>query len=148
MGGTKSQAASKLDHEVGDLLLQLMESMRDRFFVTATDLGLTPTQATALHTLDEPCPMRELAANIGHDASHVTAIVDKLESQGLVERQADPHDRRVKRLSLTVDGRALKERLVADLFDGLPAIDRLSVAQRRDLRDLLRVAVGEDLPSS
>jgi len=143
MGAPKTTGASKLDHEVGDLLLQLMESMRDRFFVTATDLGLTPTQATALHTLDEPCPMRELAANIGHDASHVTAIVDRLESQGLVERQPDPHDRRVKRLSLTADGRALKERMHADLFEHLPVIDRLTLAQRRELRDLLRLAVGE-----
>jgi DNA-binding MarR family transcriptional regulator len=148
MGATKVPAASKLDHEVGELLFRLMESTKDHFFVTAADLGLTPTQASALHSLDEPCPMRELAQNIGHDASHVTAIVDKLESQGLVERQADPHDRRVKRLSLTAEGRALKERLLTDLFDRLPHLDRLSVPQRRELRDLLRVAVGEELPAS
>lgn len=143
MGPTKGQTGSKLDHEVGELLLLLMESMKDHFFVAATDLGLTPTQAMALHTLDEPCPMRELAQNLGHDASHVTAIVDKLESQGLVERGPDPHDRRVKRLSLTPDGRALQERLHAELFDRLPHVDRLTVTQRRELRDLLRLAVGE-----
>lgn len=143
MGAAQRLAGTKLDHEVGELLLQLMESMKDRFFVAATEVGLTPTQAMALHTLDEPCPMRELAENIGHDASHVTAIVDKLENQGLVERQPDPHDRRIKRLSLTPEGRALQERLHQHLFEQLPHVDRLSVTQRRELRDLLRLAVGD-----
>ena len=145
MGAARSQVSgSKLDHEVGELLMRLMESMKDRFFVAATDVGLTPTQAMALHTLGEPCPMRELADNLGHDASHVTAIVDKLESQGLVERHPDPHDRRVKRLALTDEGRELQARLHTELFERLPLVGRLTVAQRRELRDLLQLAVGGD----
>ena len=40
--------------------------------------------------------MRHLASLLKCDPSNVTFLVDRLEERGLVERQTDPADRRVK----------------------------------------------------
>jgi DNA-binding MarR family transcriptional regulator len=50
--------------------------------------------------------MRQLAARLRCDASHVTGIVDGLERRGLVERWPAPDDRRVKHLMPTEEGGA------------------------------------------
>jgi len=142
MGEPRGTAVPKLDIEIGQLLIELMELMKQHFFTVATELDLTPTQAIALHSLGEPCPMRELAEAIGHDASHITSVVDRLEAQGLVERRVDPKDRRVKLLSLTPAGWALQERIEHLVTARLQLVDRLTTGQRRDLRDLLQLAVG------
>jgi len=71
-------------------------------------------------------------------AGNVTGLVDRAERDGLVERRADPGDRRLSRVFLTKKGRTLivsllprHEALVVDLLAGLEAKDR------RELRRLL-----------
>jgi DNA-binding MarR family transcriptional regulator len=73
-------------------------------------------------------------------AGNVTGLVDRAERDGHVERRAEPADRRVVRVWLTAEGRALIRSLlphhskhVNALIEGLPAADR------RDLRRLLGV---------
>ncbi|MGC5332138.1 MarR family winged helix-turn-helix transcriptional regulator [Micromonospora sp. DT62] len=77
------------------------------------ELGLTPATARALHELDPdlPLPARDLAEGLGCDRSNVTALVDKLERAGLVERHADPADRRQKTLVVTGSGRQVRARV-------------------------------------
>ena len=50
---------------------------------------------------------REMAAFLRLDPSQVVALVDDLQSRGLVERQPDPNDRRANVVSATAAGRAL-----------------------------------------
>jgi DNA-binding MarR family transcriptional regulator len=71
-------------------------------------------------------------------AGNVTGLVDRAERDGVVERRAEPSDRRVVRVWLTREGRALIRELlplharhVHELVGGLRARDR------RDLRRLL-----------
>ncbi len=71
-------------------------------------------------------------------AGNVTGLVDRAERDALVERRADPQDRRLSRVFLTKKGRALivsllprHAALVADLLEGLDA------KERRELRRLL-----------
>ncbi|MDF2692892.1 MAG: Transcriptional regulator, MarR family [Labilithrix sp.] len=73
-------------------------------------------------------------------AGNVTGLVDRAERDGVVERRAEPSDRRVARVWLTREGRALIHELlplhakhVHELIGALPAQDR------RDLRRLLGV---------
>jgi DNA-binding MarR family transcriptional regulator len=134
----------QLDRELGERLLALMESFKDYFFSALSEIDLTPPQAFALRQLHEPCPMRDLADAMGYDASHITGIVDRLERRGLVERRTDPTDRRVKLLVVTDAGRALQAEIEARVFDQLPVLERLSVAQRHDLRDLLDIMTAGD----
>lgn len=71
-------------------------------------------------------------------AGNVTGLVDRAERDGVVERRPDPDDRRVARVWLTDEGRAMiraalpiHDRLVHELLGALPR------DQRRDLRRLL-----------
>ena len=144
MGEPRGKALPKLDVEIGQLLIELMELMKQHFFTVATELDLTPTQAIALHSLGEPCPMRELAEAIGHDASHITSVVDRLEAQGLVERRVDPKDRRVKLLSLTPAGWALQERIEHLVTARLQLVDReLTLGEDRS-HDAAHLAGGSN----
>jgi MarR family transcriptional regulator, organic hydroperoxide resistance regulator len=127
--------------EVWELLLDLfMSSMPERLKAAITDLELSPPQAHALKVLepDRPLAMRELAATLHCDASNITGIVDRLEARGLVERRVARTDRRVKTLVVTPEGVRLRQRLLERLSEAPPAIARLSPAEQRQLRDLLR----------
>lgn len=136
--------ADHVDDEVIGLLLTVMESMKDAFFAAAAAEDLSPPMAFALRMIDEPLPMREIANALGYDASNVTAIADKLEERNLAERRADPHDRRVKLLAVTSEGEAVRERMEQRLLKTVGAIGRLDADQRTQLRDLLRIAVGDE----
>ena len=53
---------------------------------------------------DSAPSMRELAQRVRADPSRMTAVADELEARGLLERQTDPDNRRVKLLVLTPAG--------------------------------------------
>jgi DNA-binding MarR family transcriptional regulator len=55
---------------------------------------------------------QDLARSLGVGLATVTGIVDRLVNQRLVERHEDPADRRVRRVRLTAEGRALADRLI------------------------------------
>jgi DNA-binding MarR family transcriptional regulator len=136
-------ATQSVEAEVGELLIRLLSSAKDHFMSGLAEMDLTPAQGFALHHLEAPLPMRRLAEEMGYDASHITGIVDRLEALSLVERQADPHDRRIKLLVTTAKGRALRRRIQDQVFDRQPILERLDATERRQLRDLLQRAVGE-----
>lgn len=54
----------------------------------------------------EPLSLSELAARLNCVRSNVTQLVDRLEAEGLVRREADPSDRRSIRAVITAAGRA------------------------------------------
>jgi DNA-binding MarR family transcriptional regulator len=116
---------------------------RKRFMALASEYDLSPPQLGALKALDpeQPLAMSELAAILGCDNSNVTGIVDRLEYRGLVERRPAEHDRRVKLLALTDEGRELRDAL-ADRLHAPPAqLSALSEADQRALRDILARAL-------
>ncbi|HEY7017501.1 MAG TPA: MarR family transcriptional regulator, partial [Gaiellaceae bacterium] len=101
-------------------------------------------QAHALRMLDPevPMPMSALAERLFCDASNVTGIVDRLESRGLVERRSAEGDRRVKALTITQAGIALREQALAVMSEPPEAIAALPAADQRALRDILARAVA------
>src|ERR1700676_5598581 len=50
-----------------------------------------------------------LAETIGADKTRIIAILDELQQRGLIERVADPEDRRARLLAITSEGRTAKE---------------------------------------
>jgi DNA-binding MarR family transcriptional regulator len=73
----------------------------------------------------------ELAEELGVSVSAATQIADRLEKCGFVERMSDRHDRRIKILALTEQGKALmterrNRRLsrVTEILDTIPAEKR------------------------
>jgi MarR family transcriptional regulator, organic hydroperoxide resistance regulator len=133
--------------DVWELLIELsMSRMRERFLTTVTELGLSFPQAHALKVLrpGHPIAMRELADGLHCDPSNITGIADRLGDRGLVERGSAPGDRRVKILTLTEEGTALRMRLLDRLSEPPPGLGKLTVGEQRQLRDLLRRALLED----
>ena len=116
---------------------------RPKMMNAGQELELSPPQGIVLRFLDEARPMGELAALMHCDNSNMTGIVDRLEERGLVRRTAAEGDRRVKLIALTEKGRELREQLNRRMAEPPEAISRLSVADQRALRDILRRALGE-----
>ncbi|MCW2878974.1 MAG: Transcriptional regulator-like protein [Sphaerisporangium sp.] len=66
---------------------------------------------TVLLALDER-PLRTqaaLAESIGADKTRIIGVLDDLQRRGLIERTPDPGDRRVRVLSLTAEGRRVRD---------------------------------------
>ncbi len=108
-------------------------------------LDLSMSQGHVLMCLDDPMPMSAIAKRMGFDASHVTALIDRLEERGLIERRPDPGDRRVKRIVVTDAGVSIQGQIRRQVCEGLPPLARLSARQRIELRDLLAAATGRAL---
>jgi DNA-binding MarR family transcriptional regulator len=59
-----------------------------------------------------------LAEAIGADKTRIIAILDELQQNGLIERVADPEDRRARLLAITKEGRRLKDAIQAEIQRG------------------------------
>ncbi len=75
--------------------------------------GLTPTQLSALATVERAGPLRlgDVAAAEKIAPSTLTRLVTALEEQGYVERHPVPGDARASTLSVTAEGHAALERI-------------------------------------
>jgi DNA-binding MarR family transcriptional regulator len=129
--------------EVWALLRTLFGQQRRRFLIAASELDLHPAQAGALLQLSSPLPMHELAGLLACDNSNVTGLIDRLEARGLVSRQPSSDDRRVKHVVLTPAGRRLRKRMLDRVGRPAEGLERLSVAEQRQLRDLLARVLGD-----
>jgi DNA-binding MarR family transcriptional regulator len=72
----------------------------------------------------------------------VTALIDRLESRGLVQRRQSPDDRRVKILDLTPAGSRVRARLVRRMCEEPLPLSRLSPREQRTLLKILERLVG------
>lgn len=132
--------------ETWELVRILLGQQRRRFLIAASELDLHPAQAGTLLHMDpgQPRPMHELAALLACDNSNVTGIIDRLEARGLVARQTYEQDRRVKHVVLTPLGSDLRAQLLAQVGHPPEGLARLTAAEHRRLRDLLRRLVEAD----
>ncbi len=96
--------------------------------------GLTPTQLSALATVDRAGPLRlgDLAAAEKIAPSTLTRMVTVLEDRGYVQRAAVPGDARASTLVTTPAGHAILERIRQDtatqLADSLRALSPEQIA--------------------
>ena len=140
-----SARISAAGQQAWELLFQLFREIRANLAAASADLELTLAQARLLQDLDpgHPAPMTEIASAQRCDASNITGLVDKLETRGVIERIADPTDRRVKMIAVTKAGAELRQRLLDRLSEPPDFIADLSQADQRALRDILRKIVPE-----
>lgn len=117
--------------------------------------GLTPTQLSALATVERAGPLRlgDLAAAEGIAPSTLTRLVTALEERGYVDRGPVPGDARASTLAITPAGHTVLERIrqesttvladslrtltggqLAALAAALPALEQLADADPRDPR--------------
>ena len=120
----------------------------------ARQYGMTRAQWAVLFRLDrsEGLKQSELAELLDLQPISLTRLLDRLADNGLIERRADPNDRRANRLFLTPAARPLLDRLTAlgeDMMATvLQGLDAKSL--ERMLRDLglvkenLRAAINRN----
>ncbi len=88
----------------------------------------------------------ELAQDMMISTSAMTNRLDRLQKRGLIERQADPADRRALRIVLTEAGFALADRIVVNhVATEERLVSALSAEERAELRRLL-AKIGEARP--
>jgi MarR family transcriptional regulator, organic hydroperoxide resistance regulator len=91
------------------------------------------------HEQAKPYSQLALGHALGVDKTTMTALLDKLERQGLVVRTPDPNDRRARIPVPTEAGRELQ----AKLYRQLKAVEErmlspLNLTEQEQLRDMLR----------
>jgi DNA-binding MarR family transcriptional regulator len=112
-----------------------------------SEAGLSLAKLMALKALaeaGESLPLSQLAARLSCVKSNITQLVDRLEGDGLVSRQADPNDRRARLASLTASGRkAVAEGTRLQKEAERNVLKRLSAAEARQLAALIE-KIGRD----
>ena len=115
-----------------------------------TDTGLTPSQLSVLSTIEyhEPMTLGRLAEHERVSPPTITKVVAKLEADGLISRQTDPHDRRVQRVTISPDGLALldesRRRKTAWLTEQIRALDDDDRARLRAALEVLDELTTKD----
>jgi MarR family transcriptional regulator, organic hydroperoxide resistance regulator len=129
----------KLSEEVSSLFNRAAFRLKDHQFACLERFELSPIQANALWRMDPrgSVSVGALAERFRSDPSNLSAPLEALEERGLLVRRPAAHDRRVRSVRLTAEGRALRQRLMACLFDEPPVVAGLSRRERLALRDLL-----------
>lgn len=102
------------------------------------DLGLSAAEVNALACIRDQATVRELVAATAQRPSTLTGVLDRLERRGLIERGANPADRRSVLVRLTPDGRRHAAR-VGVAFTALE--ERLPAAEVRRLLAALDEAI-------
>jgi len=133
---------------------RLLKTLADQ---RARQYGMTRAQWAVLFRLDrsEGLKQSELAEILDLQPITLTRLLDRLAENGLIERRADPNDRRANRLFLTPAARPLLERLtelggdmMGIVLDGIDAKSRERLLQDlAKLRENLRGAINRT-PSS
>lgn len=79
------------------------------FTEEARHLSLTPPQHNVLSAVARfpGCSQSEISRAVGYDRATIGAVLVGLEARHLVRRQSSPHDRRLKVLTLTRQGKEL-----------------------------------------
>lgn len=156
--GAKSERrtapASRVDYgalpdHVGYLLRLAQLRVWEDFYGRLGETGISPALFSALMLVERNPGLQQsrLGEALGVARSGAMTMVDRLERLGMVERRADPHDRRAYGLFLTAPG----ERRVQDLIARVKVHDTLinavlSPEEHRTLMQLLRKFVAAPAP--
>lgn len=133
--------ASAVNRDILDTLTGLVKQVGGIAQGIATEFGIAPHDLLAMFKLDHVLSMKELAQQMGCDASFVTTVADTLERRGFIRREPSQRDRRVKNLVLTEEGITAKERLMRELAAKMPWSYALDDTERRCFLTLLRKAL-------
>jgi DNA-binding MarR family transcriptional regulator len=112
--GTNPTDRAALSRDLAALAGYLMRSANVGTFNAIGELDLSFTQIKALCALDsdgDGGSVKALAQSLGVSLPAMSRAVDGLYERGLVERQEDPTDRRMKQVRLTGAGRAVPQAL-------------------------------------
>ncbi len=119
-------------------VLHAASSLESRVDSRLAVVGLSLPKLAALRALvsaEDTVPLGQLAERLACVKSNVTQLIDRLEADGLVSRQADPTDRRSRLAAITPAGRRaydeglrIQQDAEKDLFGVLTADESAQLA--------------------
>jgi DNA-binding MarR family transcriptional regulator len=134
-------------------LLIIRSSMKGKYAILQiaedNNITLMPAMTLCLLEPNQPVPMKSLATFMSCDPSNVTGIVEQLVNEGLVDRKESASDRRIKTVTLTDKGLALRDRFLEITTDTrLPNLDALTQDEIQQLIAILEKATATSATSS
>src|SRR6184192_261131 len=107
--------------------------------IESADVGLSDFAVLEMLLHKGPQPVNEIGRRVELTSGAITTAVDRLESRGLVTREADPSDRRARIVRLTAAGEEQAARIFADHKAAMDrAANGLSKTDRATLIELLK----------
>jgi DNA-binding MarR family transcriptional regulator len=134
-------------------LLIVRSSMKGKYAILQiaenNHITLMPAMTLCLLEPNQPVPMKSLATFMSCDPSNVTGIVEQLVHEGLVERKESLQDRRIKTVTITDKGLALRDKfLEITTSTRLPNLDKLSEVETEQLIAILEKATAASATQS
>jgi len=113
-------------HGLGKMLLQCRRAFSGELTARLADHDLTVSQWAHLRTLqaNQGIAQVELSRQIGIEKASSTAVLDSLETRGLIRRPRDVGDRRRANVFLTATGLALVQEIIPEML----ALNALALA--------------------
>lgn len=114
-------------------------------YQTIKESGLTPAQFGVLEALYNKGDLRinELIEKILTTSGNITVVIKNLEKEGLIQKNADPKDKRSCIVSLTDKGKQYIEAVLPKHIDNIRDIfSILSDEEKRLLKDILKKFKG------
>lgn len=140
-----TSADSPAQGDLSELFHRAFRSLRHSWVEQLAPFELTPHQFRAMQTLarsaadstgGEGLRLKDVAERLHIAPRSATEVIDQLEAKSLVQRAADPVDRRATLVKLTAAGQTLSDRVRAarrghteQYFGRLNAIDRAELAR-------------------
>jgi DNA-binding MarR family transcriptional regulator len=138
------------DNSIGFLIAKARNVLKNEFEKELKGYGLSYAHRVILIRLCEKdgLTQKELAQDTYFEQSNLTLMLDKLELKGLVKRAQKENDRRAYLVTITSEGRKLRESLVQMGEDVMEkALHGVSIEQKAELAKVLHL-IYENLKST
>ena len=149
---------SDLKQNIGFLMKDVTRLMRRNFMRHADEFGLTQAQIQALAYIAKSEGIRQVALAEMLEIQPITVarLIDKLVEEGLVERRADPDDRRAFQLFVQAAAKPLLDRIYVvavaareDAMTGItPEMQQMLISVLAQMHENLIAVEQGDKPSS
>ena len=148
-----SKKSDELYEALGQFFQRIFSLAESSSMHRMIELDVSFTQARTMFLLahtDRPLPITEIAAELGLSAAATGRNIDQLVKLGIVERQENPDDRRVKLVSLSPKGFEVADQQIEQKRQAVRKfVDRLSATEAENLTQALRpILAGESLRTS
>jgi DNA-binding MarR family transcriptional regulator len=108
-----TQQLKDLHRSLIDIARVMNQPERDAYMIRAAGIGLERALFPLLVGVERvgPIALVELAKGVGRDYTTVSRQVSRLEALGLVQREENSVDRRIRRVAITPRGKAMTDRV-------------------------------------
>ncbi len=148
-----SKKSDELYEALGEFFQRIFSLGESSSMDRMIELDVSFTQARTMFLLahtEGPLAINEIASQLGLSVAATGRNIDQLVKLGIVERQENPDDRRVKLVSLSPTGFEIADQQIEQKRQAVRKfVDRLSTTEAENLTQALRpILAGESLRTS